>query len=144
MHCLENTLVCLPYYTEWITGANLITDKDNKITFLSFNVSGKIILIVNKEKTCVTVNAIHGCGFDPHSKKWNIYLNVYFHVFALGPSQSAALSCATQHAMLSEFGGKWGTEGLNTNLGTLCLPCCVRDTAWSWFNLILNKTIFHL
>ena len=24
-----------------------------------------------------TVNAT-GCGFDPHSKKWNIYLNLYF------------------------------------------------------------------
>ena len=22
-------------------------------------------------------------------------------------------------------------------LGALCLPCCVRDTAWSWFDFIL-------
>ena len=24
-----------------------------------------------------------GCGFDPHSRRWNIYLNLYFHFFAL-------------------------------------------------------------
>ena len=29
-----------------------------------------------------TVNAT-GCGFDPHSRKLNIYLNLYFHFFAL-------------------------------------------------------------
>ena len=30
----------------------------------------------------VTVNAT-SIGFDPHSRKWNIYLNLYFHFFAL-------------------------------------------------------------
>ena len=30
--------------------------------------------------------------------------------------QSAALSYATQHAMLSEFGGKWEAEFRNTRL----------------------------
>ena len=30
----------------------------------------------------VTVN-LTGCGFDPHSKRWNINLNLYFHFFAL-------------------------------------------------------------
>ena len=57
----------------------------------------------------VTVKQI-GCGFDPHSKRWNIYLNLYFHFFALVSKQSAALSSATQHAMPPEFGRKWGTE----------------------------------
>ena len=33
--------------------------------------------------------------------------------------------------MPPEFRRKWGTECLT--LGFLCLPCCVRDTAWSWF-----------
>ena len=33
--------------------------------------------------------------------------------------QSAALSSATYHAMPPEFGGKWGTECLNT---TVLLP----------------------
>ena len=27
---------------------------------------------------CVTVNNHSGCEFDPHSKKLNIYLNLYF------------------------------------------------------------------
>ena len=55
-----------------------------------------------------------GCGFDPHSRRWNIYLNLYFHFFALVSRLSAALSSAPQHAMPPEFGRKWGTECLNT------------------------------
>ena len=54
-----------------------------------------------------------GCGFDPHSRKRNIYLNLYFHFFVLVSTQRAALSSATQHAIF-ELGGKWGTECLNT------------------------------
>ena len=40
-----------------------------------------------------------GCGFDPHSRRLNIYLNLYFHFLALVSRRSAALSSATQHAM---------------------------------------------
>ena len=36
-----------------------------------------------------------GCGFDPNSKRLNIYLNLYFHFFALLSRQSAALTSAT-------------------------------------------------
>ena len=54
-----------------------------------------------------------GCGFDPRSMRWNIYLNLYFHFFTLVSRQSAALSSATQHAMPPEFGRKWRTECLN-------------------------------
>ena len=43
---------------------------------------------------CGTINATD-CGLDPHSTKWNIYLNLYSHFFALVLRQSAALS-ATQ------------------------------------------------
>ena len=64
------------------------------------------------ERKSVCVNAI-GCGLETNSRKLNIYLNVYFHYFALVSGQSAALSSATQHAMPSEFGGKWATECLN-------------------------------
>ena len=31
---------------------------------------------------------VTGCGFDPHSSKSNIYLNLYFHFFALLSRQS--------------------------------------------------------
>ena len=31
-----------------------------------------------------------GCWFDPHSRRWNIYLNLYFHFFALVSRTSAA------------------------------------------------------
>ena len=37
--------------------------------------------------------------------------------------QSAALSSATQHAMPPEFGGKWGTQGLNTRFTLPTLLC---------------------
>ena len=50
----------------------------------------------------VTVN-VTGCGFDPHSKELNIYLNLHFYFFALVFRQSAALSSATQHAMSPKF-----------------------------------------
>ena len=53
-----------------------------------------------------------GYGFDPHSRKWNIYLKLYFNFFALVSRQSAALSSVTQLGMLLEFGRKWGTECL--------------------------------
>ena len=76
-----------------------------------------------------------GCGFNPYSRRRNIYLNLYFHLFALVSRQCAALSSATQHAMPPESGRKWGTECLST--GFLCLSCCVRDTAWSWFILLI-------
>ena len=39
------------------------------------------------------------CGFDPHSRKLNIYLNLCFLFFALVSRLSATLSSATQHAM---------------------------------------------
>ena len=44
------------------------------------------------------------CGFDPHSRRSNIYLNLYFYFFALVSRTSAALGSATQHAMSPEFG----------------------------------------
>ena len=50
----------------------------------------------------VTVKST-GCGFDPHSRRLCIYLNVYFHFFALVSRTSAALSSAAQHAMPPEF-----------------------------------------
>ena len=31
-----------------------------------------------------------GCGLDPHSRKWNIYLNLYFHFFTHLWSQGKA------------------------------------------------------
>ena len=74
----------------------------------------------------VTVKST-GCGFDPHSRKRNIYL--YFHFFALVSRRSAVLSLATQYAMPPEFGGKWGSENLNTRFPLptlLCARCSVK------------------
>ena len=69
------------------------------------------------------------------------YLLKIYIFFALVSRKSAVLSSATQHAMPPEFGKKWGTECLT--LGSLCLPCCMRDTPWSWFILFIIF-IFHV
>ena len=53
----------------------------------------------------VTVKST-GCGFDPHSRKLNIYLHLYFHFFFLVSRQSA----------------KSGEQSV-LQLGSLCLPC---------------------
>ena len=68
-----------------------------------------------------------GCGFDPLSRRWNIYLNLYFHFFSI------------QHAVLPESAE--GGERSVLTLGSLCLPCCVRDTAWSKKNRSLIRFI---
>ena len=81
----------------------------------------------------VTVK-LTGCGF---SRKWNSYLHKYFHFFALVSRQSAALSSATQHAMPPEFSRKWRHSVLA--LGSLCLPCCVRNTAWIVIDWLIDS-----
>ena len=85
-----------------------------------------------------------GCGFDPHSRRWNIYLNLYFHFFALMSRLSAALSSATQHAMPPEFGRKWGTECLNTRFPLPTLLCAgnsvkliKKKSTVSWIHISL-------
>ena len=54
-----------------------------------------------------------GCGFDLRSRRWNIYLILYFHFFAL----------VSQHAMPPELGRKWWTECLNTRFPLPTLLC---------------------
>ena len=64
-----------------------------------------------------------GYGFDPHSRRCNIYLNVYFHFFALVSRRSGALCSATQYAMPPKFVRKWETECLNTRFPLPTLLC---------------------
>ena len=52
-----------------------------------------------------------------------IYLNLYFHFFALVSRLSAVLSSATQHSMPPEFGRKWGTACLTTRFPLLIRLC---------------------
>ena len=58
-----------------------------------------------------------GCGFDLHSRRWNIYLNLYFHFFALVSRQSATLSSAEKNSAES------GTECFSTRFP---LPTLLR------------------
>ena len=67
-----------------------------------------------------------GCGFDSHWRKLNIYLNFYFHFFALVSRQSAAMSSATQHAMPPVFGEKWEMECLNTRFPAYPAACGIQ------------------
>ena len=64
-----------------------------------------------------------GCGFDPSSRKYLLKFIFPFYVLV----SSAALSCATHQAMPPEFGGKYGTECLNTRFSLFTL--LLRDTA---------------
>ena len=81
------------------------------------------IILLNKKKLRPVVAQRTGCGFDPHSRRWNIYLNLYLHFFAPVSRLSAALSSAIQRAMPLEFGRKWGTECLNTKCPLPTLLC---------------------
>ena len=76
----------------------------------------------------VTVKPI-GCGFDLHSRSWNIYLNLYFHFFALGRGKARrwVLPLNMQCLQISAESG----ERSVLRLSSLCLPCCMRGTAWS-------------
>ena len=80
-----------------------------------------------------------GCGFDPHSRRWNIYLNLYFHFFALVSKLSAALSSATQHAMPPEIGRMWGTECLNTRFPLPTLLCAGYSVKLIYLFIFLSK-----
>ena len=64
-------------------------------------------------------------------EKMKYLFKIYISVCWLW-SRGKALSSATQHAMSPECGGNW-ENGVLT-LGSICLPCCVRNTTWSWFN----------
>ena len=54
------------------------------------------------QNVCATVT---GCRLDFLLRKWNIS---YIHLLVLVTKQSVASSSTTQHALPSEFGGKWG------------------------------------
>ena len=93
-----------------------LNDRDDREIIDSYrSVSRIIILYLTFEASrgagaqSVTVKST-GCGFDPHSRKLNIYLHLYFHFFALVSRQSAALSSATQHTTPPGFSGKWATK----------------------------------
>ena len=73
-------------------------------------------------KESMTVK-LTGCGFDPHSWRWKIYLHLYFYFFALVSRHSAALSSASQHAISPDLGGMWGTKCLNTRFPLPTLLC---------------------
>ena len=76
-----------------------------------------------------------GCGFDPHSRRWNIYLNLYFHFFALVSRLSRCWVLPLNRQCLQNS-AESGECNVST-LGSLCLPCCVRDfflNFLSWHN----------
>ena len=65
-----------------------------------------------------------GCGFDPHSRKWNIYLNLYFNFFALVSRQKRGVKFRHSTRNTSRTRRKWGTECLNISFFFLVLVSC--------------------
>ena len=56
-----------------------------------YNIHFRIVLEASRGAQSVAVN-VTGCGFDPHPKNLNIYLNLYFPFFDLVSGQSAIAS----------------------------------------------------
>ena len=74
------------------------------------------------EAQSVTVKST-GCGFDSHSRKWNIYLYFHFSLWCRGKARRWVPPLNTQCLQnLAESG-----ERSVFTLGSLCLPSCVRD-----------------
>ena len=65
--------------------------------------------------------------------RWNIYLNLYFALV----SRRWVLLHNTQCVENSAENGELSV----LTLGSLCLPCCVQDTAWSCFIYLFRKSI---
>ena len=105
-------------YNSYNSGTSDDVQPTRKDDFLNF------IFIVEASRGAAAQSATvkpTGFGFDLHSRRWNIYLNLYFHLLALVSRQSAALNSVTQHAMPPEFGRKWETECLITRFPLLTL-----------------------
>ena len=80
-----------------------------------------------------------GCGFDPHSRN-EIFIYIYIFITLLwcrGKAWRWVLPLNTQCLQNSAESG----ERSDLALGSLCLPCCVRDTAWSWFVIIFFNVV---
>ena len=83
-------------------------------------------VVVQRHKSVIV--KLTGCGFDSDSTKWNIYSHLYYiHFLAL----VRARLCAPLNTRLQNSAASGKRSVLA--LGSLCLPCCVRNTAWSWF-----------
>ena len=73
-----------------------------------------------------------GGGFDPHSRKWNIYLNLYILFLSSGVAKARRWVPSLNMQFLQN-----SVENRERSFLTLCLVCCVPDTAWSWFIFLL-------
>ena len=68
----------------------------------------------------VTVNTTD-CWFDPHLRKWNIYLNLFFHsLWCPGKARRCVAPLNTQCPQNSAGSG----ERSILTLGSLCIACC--------------------
>ena len=74
-----------------------------------------------------------GCGFDPPLEEMKYLLKFIFLFFALVSRKARrwVLPLNTQCLQNSAESG----ERRVLTLGSLGLPCCVRDTTWSWFTI---------
>ena len=57
------------------------------------------------EAQSVTAKSI-GCGFDPHSRRWNIYLNLYFYFFGVEAKRGVEFRHSILNASISAESGE--------------------------------------
>ena len=76
-----------------------------------------------------------GCGLDDYSRRGNIYLKYFLSSSRV---RRWVMLLNTPYLQYSAESGKRSV----LTLGLLCLSCCVRDTAWSWFILFKASIIF--
>ena len=76
----------------------------------------------------VTVNTT-GCGFDSHSRKWNIK---YFHFRALEQRQAQRWVLPLNTQRLKHKSAESREQSVST-LGPLYLHRCVQDTAYKQY-----------
>ena len=72
-----------------------------------------------------------GCGFDPQSRRWNIYFTLIFLFLRSGVEGKARRWVLPLNTQCLQNSAESGERSVLTR-GSLCLSYYVRDTAWSW------------
>ena len=90
----------------------------------------------------MTVNAT-GCGFNLYSKKWNIFFLIYISISLLWCRNKSRRWVTPLNKQCLQSSAKIEELSIWT-LGSLCLPCYMRDTAWSWLDFLYMTKNTHL
>ena len=106
------------------------------IIFLDYNLVGGQSWCTSKKCDWKST----GCGFDPHSRKWNIYLHLYIFISSLWCRGKARGWVPTLN-MTQELSGKWETECLNSRFPLPILLCTGYRVKMIFFKFIKLVTV---